>query len=76
MIVQETVTINGKNFIRSYSDKGVLIHGGEPEGNYSEAMDPAELNRTYTETDIPADEDNPSGELDPATVVDELEAIL
>lgn len=36
---------------RSYSDLGMMI---EREGiRYSEAIDPAELNRTYTETDEP-----------------------
>lgn len=34
---------------RTYSDSGFMI---EREGvRYSEAIDPAELNRTYTETD-------------------------
>ena len=34
---------------RTYSDKGMMI---EREGvRYSEAIDPAELNRQYTETD-------------------------
>ena len=36
---------------RSYSDKGMMI---EREGiRYSEAIDPAEFNRQYTETDEP-----------------------
>lgn len=36
---------------RTYSDKGMMI---ERDGvRYSEAIDPAELNRTYTETDEP-----------------------
>lgn len=74
-IVTERITINGKEFIRTYSDAGVLIHGGTPEGDYSEATDPAELNRTYTETDIPI-EGETGNEVDPATVVERLEAIL
>lgn len=74
-IVTEHITINGKEFIRTYSDAGVLIHGGTPEEDYSEAIDPAELNRTYTETDIPI-EGGASDEVDPATVVERLEAIL
>lgn len=53
MIVQEHFTVDERDFIRTYSDAGFMIHGGSPEGNYSEATDPAELNRTYTETDIP-----------------------
>ena len=36
---------------RTYSDSGMMI---EREGvQYSEAIDPAELNRQYAETDIP-----------------------
>ena len=36
---------------RTYSDKGMMV---ERDGvRYSEAIDPAELNRQYTETDEP-----------------------
>ena len=57
MIKTESVTIGGKQFIRTYSDKGMMIHGGSPEADYSEALDPAELGRTYTETDIPVEDE-------------------
>ena len=62
MIMTETLTIGGKQFIRTYSDKGMMIHGGSPEADYSEALDPAELGRTYTETDIPIEGDEPTAE--------------
>ena len=53
MIKTENMTINGKSFIRTYSDKGFMV---EREGVcYSEAIDPAEFNRQYTETDVPID---------------------
>ena len=58
-IIQEHFDIGGRDFIRSYSDKGVMIHGGFPESDYVDAVDPAEFGRTYTETDIriePTDE--------------------
>lgn len=55
MIITETFKVGDRNFIRTYSDKGMMVHGGSPEADYSEACDPAELNRTYTETDIPID---------------------
>lgn len=55
MIIQEQFKVGERDFIRTYSDRNVMIHGGSPEGDYSEACDPAELNRTYTETDIPID---------------------
>lgn len=57
MIKTERLTISGKQFIRTYSDSGMMIHGGSPESDYAEALDPAELGRTYTETNIPIDTD-------------------
>lgn len=57
MIQTEQITIDDKQFIRTYSDAGYLIHGGSPEGDYAEAIDPAELGRVYVETDIPIEED-------------------
>ena len=47
MIIKEQV--NG--FIKTYSSKGMYIHGGIPEGDYTEAIDL--VDREYTETDIP-----------------------
>jgi len=63
MIKTESVTIGGKQFIRTYSDKGMMIHGGSPEADYSEALDPAELGRTYTETDIPIEDEATAEEI-------------
>ena len=57
MIKTETITIGEKQYTRTYSDAGFMIHGGVPEADYSEAVDPAELGRTYTETDIPIEDD-------------------
>ena len=51
MIKTEQLTINDKQFTKSYSDSGYMI---ERDGvQYSEAIDPTELGRTYTETDVP-----------------------
>ena len=60
-IVQEHFDINGRDFIRTYSDsnKYVVRDGVE----YSEACDPAEFNRTYTETSIPIDDDTTAEDL-------------
>lgn len=57
MIRQERYTVGGADFIRTYDDSGYYIHGGSPEGDYTEACDPAGLGRTYTETDIPIERD-------------------
>ena len=61
-IVQEHFTLNGADFIRTYSDRGMMIHGGSPEGDYSEASEPASFGRTYTETDIPIEQDEAEAE--------------
>ena len=52
-IKTETLIINNKQYIRNYSDAGFMVYGGVPEADYSEAIDPANLGRTYIETDIP-----------------------
>lgn len=52
-IIQEHFTVGKRDFIRTYSDAGFMIHGGMPEADYTEAVDPAEFGRTYTETNIP-----------------------
>lgn len=57
MIIQEHFEVNGRDFIRTYSDSGRYVVGGEPYGEYSEACDPAEFGRTYTEGELmPQDE--------------------
>lgn len=62
MIKTETVTINERTFVRTWSDNGMMIHGGFPEDDYDEAFDPVELGRTYTETNIPIEEDEGEAE--------------
>lgn len=49
MIKTENLTIGGRAFVKTYSDEGFMI---ERDGvRYSEAIDPAEFGRVYTETD-------------------------
>ena len=69
-IVTEQYYIGDRLFNRAYSDKGFLIHGGEPEADYSEANDPAEFGRTYVETNIPIE--GGSDEADKAEAFDIL----
>ena len=53
MIVQTTKEINGVIFTYTYSDSGNMI---ERDGvRYSEAVDPLDSGRVYTETDEPID---------------------
>lgn len=61
-IVQETFKVGQRDFIRTYSDSNMMIRGGVPEGDYTEATDPADLGRTYTETDIPIEGDEAEAE--------------
>lgn len=71
MIRTESITIGEQQFIRTYSDRGMMIHGGFPEADYSEALDPAELGRSYTETDIPIEGDTAEAIVDILTGVSE-----
>ena len=67
MIITEQLTINDRRFTKTYSDSGFMV---ERDGaQYSEAIDPAEFGRTYTETDIPIEVE---GDL---TVTDALEML-
>ena len=53
MVITEYYKIRADGVVlnRTYSDKGMMI---ERDGvRYDEAIDPAELNRRYTETDEP-----------------------
>lgn len=57
MIVQQQIS---DTLVRTYSNIGVKIHGGFPEADYDEAIDPISAHREYTETDIPVDEEEPT----------------
>ena len=51
MIKTERLQINGTEFVKTYSDKNMMI---ERDGAvYSEAIDPIGSGRTYTETETP-----------------------
>lgn len=51
MIKQETVTFNGREFRRTYSDEGYLIRKVGTGEIYSEAVDLPDRNFEYVETD-------------------------
>ena len=53
MLVKENMEIVGRAFVKTYSDAGVYI---ERAGlRYSEAINPADIPREYTETYEPID---------------------
>lgn len=51
MIKTETFEKNGRKLVQTYSDTGFMIRQDGTGVVYSEAIDPAESGRTYTETD-------------------------
>ena len=54
-IVTEHFDVNGRDFIRTISDAGRYVVRDGIE--YSEACDPAEFGRTYTEGELMPDEE-------------------
>ena len=51
MIKTELITVDNRQLRRTWSDTGFMI---ERDGAvYSEAVDPVEFDRVYTETDMP-----------------------
>lgn len=68
MIIQTTTEINGVAYDYAYSDSGYMI---ERDGvRYSEAVDPLDSGRVYTETEEPIEI-----ETDDATAEDYREAL-
>ena len=51
MIKIENVEINGLKLVHTYSDAGYTISQNESGVEYSDAIDPADSVRTYTETE-------------------------
>lgn len=60
MLVTEQITINNHEYIHNYSDAGFYIE--RDEIYYADAIDPLNMGRVYTETDIPIEEDEVENE--------------
>lgn len=61
MIKTETVIINNKEFTRTWSDANRYV---VREGvSYSEAYDPSEFGRTYTEGDVMEEDETEAEEI-------------
>ena len=60
MIVEEI--IEGRNLIRRYSDEGMLIRQDQTGILYGEAIDMINSVYTYTETDIPIENEEITAE--------------
>ena len=71
MIIIETVTINGKDYTRTYSDDGRYVVRDGVE--YGEAIDPIGSGRAYYEGDVmPTDEGEEATEQDYLDALNEL----
>lgn len=66
MIQTETFEKNGRTLVRTRSDAGYMIQQSGTGAVYSEAVDPADSGRTYTETT----ERTPDVELDAQHALD------
>lgn len=53
MIKTEIITINGKEYVHTYSDRNMQIRQNDTGAMYDDAIDPVDSGRTYTETDEP-----------------------
>ena len=58
MIIKENLVINGKDFVKHYSNENKIIRKVESDEEYGEAIDLAYLNYQYEETDKPIEEEN------------------
>ena len=68
MLVQEVIPpehAGGWTLIRTYSNIGMLIRQDGTGFLYSEAVDPEDAHRTYTETDIPIEGGDDEDEEEP-----------
>lgn len=62
MVIKEVITINKTEFNHTYSDLGFYI---ECDGvQYSDAIDPIDIEREYIETDRKIENENHLEELD------------
>lgn len=58
MIKQETITVNGRTLVKTYSDRGKYIIQNETGAKYAEAVDvPNKYSYSESEEDLPR-EDN------------------
>ena len=73
MVKYETLD-NG--FVKAYSDAGYYIHGGNPEGDYTVAVDPESVGRIYKETDIKIETNDVSADYDTEATIEDYQNAL
>ena len=57
MLITENITVDGITYLHNYSDAGFKIEQDGTGILYDDAIDPLDIGRTYTETDVPIDDD-------------------
>lgn len=72
MIITENITIDGRQFVKTYSDEGMYIRQEQTDALYSEAIDVENAPFIYVETDIPIDSEELSEIEQKAAAWDEL----
>lgn len=73
MIKTELIVVDERQLRRTWSDAGFMI---ERDGVlYNDAVDPAEFDRVYTETDTPV-ESGSEDEIDPDEAVSAVKILL
>lgn len=75
IIVEDYYNEESDVFKRTYSDKGFMIRQDSTGILYGEAIDPYDSDRTYTETDIPIEQEE-SAVPDNQTELEEIAKIL
>ena len=73
MVKYETLA-NG--FVKAYSDAGYYIHGGNPEGDYTVAVDPESAGRIYKETNIKIETNDASTDGDTEATIEDYQNAL
>lgn len=72
MIVTESITIDGRQFVKNYSGAGFYIRQEQTGVEYSEAIDVENSAYTYVETDKPIESDTMTETEQKAAAWDEL----
>lgn len=73
MVKYETLE---NNLVKAYSDSGYYIHGGDPEGDYVEAVDPESVGRIYKETNIKIETNDASIDGDAEATIEDYQNAL
>lgn len=66
---------DGTVLVRTYSDAGMMIEQEGTGVRYSEAVDPENMGRTYTETDEPIDDELAEDASEAEEILNDLDSV-